>query len=126
VDLRLQRVQDHGMTARVWTPAAWIAILAVLTMACSTTINVIPQDYGRIDPENSFRIITTDDHEYEVTNLVIKDDVATFVSDGKDVSLPVDQIRLIQQINTNEILTGTIVIGIALAMVGGIILLVNQ
>jgi len=114
------------MTARVWTPAAWIAILAVLTMACSTTINVIPQDYGRIDPENSFRIITTDDHEYEVTNLVIKDDVATFVSDGKDVSLPVDQIRLIQQINTNEILTGTIVIGIALAMVGGIILLVNQ
>lgn len=114
------------MTTRAWTPAAWLSILAVLMTACSSTINVIPQDYSRIDPQNSYRIMTTDDHSYEATNLAVKDDVATFVTDGKPMSVPVDQIVLIQQINTNEILTGTIVIGMALAMVGGIILLLNQ
>jgi hypothetical protein len=66
------------MMNRLWNPAAWLAILAVITMSCSTTINVIPQDYSRIDPSNMFRIITVDDHTYEATNLVVKDNVATF------------------------------------------------
>jgi hypothetical protein len=113
------------MMNRLWNPAAWLAILAVITMSCSTTINVIPQDYSRIDPSNMFRIITVDDHTYEATNLVIKDDVATFISDKQAMTMPVEQIRLIQQVNDNEILTGTIVIGLALVMVGGIFLLLN-
>jgi hypothetical protein len=105
---------------------AWITLLAFAVTSCSTAINVRSEDYSRIEPDNTYRIILHDDREYTATNLVIKDGVASFTQKGEPVSIPVDEILVIQQINDNELMTNMVGIGIVLALVGGLVLLIAQ
>ena len=84
------------------------------------------EDYSRIEPDQTYRIVTKDQREYEAKNLAINDDDASFMHKGERVRVPAQDIVLIQQINDNELLTGVVGLGIVVALVGGVILLVAQ
>lgn len=105
--------------------AAWTALLAFTVTSCSSAINVRPEDYGRIASDNTYRIVTLDNREYEATNLAIKNDIAEFRHDGKPMSVPLSEIRLIQHINNNEILTGAVALGIAAVLTVGLVLVLK-
>jgi hypothetical protein len=68
--------------------ALWVALMAFLVASCSTAINVRKEDYSRIEPDRTYRIVMADSTEYEAKNLVIKDDVATFTQKDKPTTVP--------------------------------------
>lgn len=105
--------------------SVWIALLTFTLAACSSTINLRTEDYARAELDRDYRIVMLDDREYTATNLAIKDGVASFTQKGEAVSVPVDEIKLIQQVNNNELLTGVVGVGIALAIVGGLVLVMK-
>ena len=105
--------------------AVWIALLAFTVASCSTAINLRSEDYGRIDADQTYRIVMLGNREYTANHLVIQDGVASFMQEGEQMSVPVDEIMLIQQINSNELLTGLVVVGIAVALAGGLVLLLK-
>lgn len=106
--------------------AIWITLLAFTVTSCSTAMNVRKEDYSRIEPDQTYRILTKDEREYEAKNLEIKDEVASFTHKGERVTVPAQDIVLIQQINDNELLTGVVGLGIVLALVGGLMVLLAQ
>ena len=104
-------------------PLIWLTLLAFAVSSCSTAINVRSEDYARIDTEQTYRIVMRDGREYEAHNLVVDVNQATFTHEGEKKSVPTDQIQVIQKINDNELVTGLVVIGIAAALVGGLVLI---
>ena len=113
------------MLAMTRHPTAWLTLCMFVVASCSTTMNIRKEDYHRIEPENKYRIIMMDNREYEVTQLVITGNVATFQQKDEKLSLPVDHIREIQQIHNKELLTGVVALGIVGALVGGLIVLLK-
>ena len=103
--------------------AAWVALMAFLVASCSTAINVRKEDYSRIEPDRTYRIVMADSTEYEAKNLVIKDDVATFTQKEKPTTVPLDEVTLIQQVNKHEILKVGLGLGVVALLVGGLIAL---
>jgi hypothetical protein len=107
-------------------PCVWLVLLAFTVTSCSTAVNLRSEDYSKIDPHETYHVVMTDGREYMAKNLAMKDGVATFTQGDDVVSVPVDEIKLIQQVNEQEVLTGVIVVGIALAIVAGLVVLFNN
>lgn len=114
------------MTHARWHPIVLLTLIAFTIGACTTMTNVRPEDYGRIDPGNDYRIVTVDGTEYSATHLSVTDSVATFDHQGEKKSLPVGRIALIQAINNNAMLSTGIGVGIALALAVGLVLVFTQ
>jgi len=111
------------MWAVIRRPFVWLVLLAFTVTSCSTAANLRSEDYGKIDPLETYHLVMTDGREFMARNLVVKDDTASFTQGDEKLSVPVNEIKLIQQVNEHEVLTGVIVAGIAVAVVGGLVLL---
>ena len=105
--------------------AVWMTLMAFLVASCSTAINVRKEDYSRIEPDRTYRIVMADSTEYEAKNLVIKDDVATFTQKDKPTTVPLSEVTLIQQVNKHEILKVGVGLGIVVALAVGLIVLLE-
>ena len=107
------------------TLAVWVALMAFLVTSCSTTMNIRREDYHRIDPERTYHMVMADSSEYDVKNLVIERDVATFTRQEERMTVPVEQISVIQQVNKREVLKVGIGLGIVSALIVGLIVLLE-
>jgi hypothetical protein len=101
--------------------AVWMTLMALLTTSCSTTMNIRREDYHRIDPERTYHVVMADSSEYDVKKLVVERDVATFTRNGQRMTVPVEQIMVIQQVNKREVLKVGIGLGIVSALIVGLI-----
>ena len=113
------------MNAR-WRLPAWFTLLLVVVSSCSTTMNIRVEDYSRVEPDRTYLITTSDNRAIEAKDLVIAGDTATFTHEGEKMSLPLDQIQLIQQINDNELVTGLVGIGIVTALLVGLVVVATR
>ena len=107
-------------------PLVWLTLIAFVVSSCSTAINVRSEDYARIDTEQTYRVVMRDGREYEAKNLVVDVNDATFMFNGEKKTVPTGEIQVIQKINDNELVTGLVVIGIAVALAGGLVLIFAQ
>ena len=105
--------------------AVWMTLMAFLVASCSTAVNVRKEDYSRIEPDRTYRIVMADSTEYEAKNLVIKDDVATFTQKKTPTTVPLNEVTLIQEVNKNEVLKIGIGLGIVSALIVGLIVLLE-
>ena len=112
------------MKAR-WRFLVWLTLLAFLVVSCTTIANVRPEDYGRIEPDETYHVITVDSVDYEVKNLTVTDSVATFTHNGETKSLAMSNVRQIQQVNNHAILKTGIGVGAALALTVGLVVLLK-
>ena len=123
----MSRVPSNDSRQRMRTllrrPFVWLMLLLFTVTSCSTAVNLRSEDYGKIDPGETYHVVMADGREYVARNLAVTDGTASFTQGEEKVSVPVDEIKLIQQVNEHEVLTGVIVVGIAVAVVGGLVLL---
>jgi hypothetical protein len=113
------------MWKRLLKPLAWVMLPVLAMTSCSSAMNVRPDDYGRIEADSTYRIVMVDGREYKAINLVVKGDVASFTHDRQPVTVPVKEIQLIQKLNEHAVMTGVMGLGVAAAIVGGLVLIMK-
>lgn len=107
-------------------PVTWLVLVALVVSSCSTTMNLRREDYARIDPVETYTVLMSDGREFRATNLVVGDDTATFIADGKPVSVPVAEIQTIQQVTEHALLSTASAVGIGVIIVGGLYFLLRD